>query len=54
MTPPVEQKTANEYDLQFGTNVLGHYFFTALLLPTLIHTAKNSPLARELYSFERF
>jgi len=45
MAPPVEQKTANGYDLQFGTNVLGHYFFTTLLLPTLIHTAKNSPLA---------
>ncbi|CCO34593.1 hypothetical protein BN14_08697 [Rhizoctonia solani AG-1 IB] len=46
MTPPVEQRTANGYDLQFGTNVLGHYFFTTLLLPTLIHTAKSSPLAR--------
>ncbi|KAF8595286.1 NAD(P)-binding protein [Ceratobasidium sp. AG-I] len=45
MMPPVEQKTADGYDLQFGTNVLGHYFFTTLLLPTLIHTAKNSPLA---------
>ncbi|KAF8595287.1 NAD-binding protein [Ceratobasidium sp. AG-I] len=45
MFPPVEQRTADGYDLQFGTNVLGHYFFTTLLLPTLIHTAKNSPLA---------
>lgn len=45
MVPPVEQRTADGYDLQFGTNVLGHYFFTTLLLPTLIHTAKNSPLA---------
>ncbi|CAE6454351.1 unnamed protein product [Rhizoctonia solani] len=45
LMPPVEQRTANGYDLQFGTNVLGHYFFTILLLPTLIHTAKNSPLA---------
>ncbi|CEL51555.1 hypothetical protein RSOLAG1IB_00090 [Rhizoctonia solani AG-1 IB] len=46
MTPPVEQRTTNGYDLQFGTNVLGHYFFTTLLLPTLIHTAKSSPPAR--------
>ncbi|EUC67679.1 oxidoreductase, putative, partial [Rhizoctonia solani AG-3 Rhs1AP] len=46
MKPPIEQKTANGYDLQFGTNVLGPYFFTTLLLPTLIHTVKNSPLAR--------
>ncbi|KAG9076657.1 hypothetical protein FRC06_009380, partial [Ceratobasidium sp. 370] len=45
MVPPVEQKTADGYDLQFGTNVLGHYFFTILLLPTLVHTAKNSPRA---------
>ncbi|QRW27732.1 short chain dehydrogenase [Rhizoctonia solani] len=45
MAPPVEQRTFDDYDLQFGTNVLGHYFFTILLLPTLIHTAKNSPLA---------
>ncbi|CCO31032.1 putative oxidoreductase C736,13 OS=Schizosaccharomyces pombe (strain 972 / ATCC 24843) GN=SPCC736.13 PE=3 SV=1 [Rhizoctonia solani AG-1 IB] len=45
MAPPVEQRTSDGYDLQFGTNVLGHYFFTTLLLPTLIHTAKNSPLA---------
>ncbi|KAH7341144.1 NAD(P)-binding protein [Rhizoctonia solani] len=43
--PPVEQRTVDGYDMQFGTNVLGHYFFTTLLLPTLIHTAKNSPLA---------
>lgn len=45
MRTPVEFRTANGYDLQFGTNVLGPYFFTTLLLPTLIHTAKNSPHA---------
>ncbi|KAG8688602.1 hypothetical protein FRC11_005157 [Ceratobasidium sp. 423] len=44
MSPP-ELKTANGYDLQFGTNVLGPYLFTTLLLPTLIHTAQTSPLA---------
>ncbi|KZV96235.1 NAD(P)-binding protein [Exidia glandulosa HHB12029] len=27
--------TADGYDLQFGTNVLGHYYFTELLLPAL-------------------
>ncbi|KAH7338361.1 NAD-binding protein [Rhizoctonia solani] len=46
MKPPIEQRTAQGYDLQFGTNVLGPYFFTTLLLPTLIHTAKNSPHSR--------
>ncbi|CUA69446.1 hypothetical protein RSOLAG22IIIB_14011 [Rhizoctonia solani] len=45
MAPPVDQRTVDGYDLQFGTNVLGHYFFTTLLLPTLIHTAKTSPVA---------
>ncbi|KAG8747751.1 hypothetical protein FRC10_011880 [Ceratobasidium sp. 414] len=46
MVSPVELKTANGYDLQFGTNVLGHYLFTTLLLPTLIHTAQTNGTAR--------
>lgn len=43
MVPPIEQLTADGYDLQFGTNVLGHYYFTMLLLPLLIKSAKTSP-----------
>ncbi|KAF8799006.1 NAD(P)-binding protein [Phlegmacium glaucopus] len=43
MAPPVEQVTAQGYDLQFGTNVLGHFYFTKLLLPTLLAAAKTSP-----------
>ncbi|KAF8815943.1 NAD(P)-binding protein [Phlegmacium glaucopus] len=43
MMPPVEQVTAQGYDLQFGTNVLGHFYFTKLLLPTLLAAAKTSP-----------
>ncbi|KAG9097178.1 hypothetical protein FS749_006886 [Ceratobasidium sp. UAMH 11750] len=46
MVSPVELKTADGYDLQFGTNVLGHYLFTTLLLPTLIHTAQTYGTAR--------
>ncbi|KAH8115056.1 NAD-binding protein [Phellopilus nigrolimitatus] len=42
MAPPVEQLTADGYDLQFGTNCLGHFYFTKLLLPTLIETAKST------------
>ena len=43
MRPPIEQLTADGYDLQFGTNVLGHFYFTKLLLPTLLSTAKVAP-----------
>ncbi|KAG1780841.1 hypothetical protein EV702DRAFT_963285 [Suillus placidus] len=43
MVPPIELVTADGYDLQFGTNVLGHYYFTKLLLPILISTAKTTP-----------
>ncbi|KAG8690272.1 hypothetical protein FRC09_012051 [Ceratobasidium sp. 395] len=43
--PPLSALTVEGYDLQFGTNVLGHYLFTKLLLPTMIHTAQESPHA---------
>lgn len=41
MAAPVDMKTSNGYDLQFGTNVLGPYLFTVSLLPILIHTAQT-------------
>ena len=31
------------YDLQWGTNVLGHFYFTELLMPALVAGAKTSP-----------
>ncbi|ORY85420.1 NAD(P)-binding protein [Leucosporidium creatinivorum] len=40
MSVPVDQLTAQGYDAQFGTNVLGHYFFTTLLLPALSASAQ--------------
>ncbi|KAF5382757.1 hypothetical protein D9615_002891 [Tricholomella constricta] len=43
MQSPVDQLTADGYDLQMGTNVLGHFYFTKLLLPTLTSTARASP-----------
>jgi NAD(P)-dependent dehydrogenase (short-subunit alcohol dehydrogenase family) len=43
MIPPIEQVTKDGYDLQFGTNVVGHFYLTKLLLPILLSTAKGSP-----------
>ncbi|KZS99459.1 NAD(P)-binding protein, partial [Laetiporus sulphureus 93-53] len=43
MTPPKEQLTADGYDLQFGTNVIGHFLFTELLMPALFAGAQSSP-----------
>lgn len=43
MFPPKDWLTVDGYDIQFGTNVLGHFYFTKLLLPTLIATAKSAP-----------
>ncbi|KAH7911148.1 hypothetical protein BJ138DRAFT_1151409 [Hygrophoropsis aurantiaca] len=41
--PPKGWLTDDGYDLQFGTNVLGHFYLTKLLAPLLLSTAKISP-----------
>lgn len=43
MMPPIEPLTEQGYDLQAGTNVLGHFHFTKLLMPALLAGAKSSP-----------
>ena len=43
MVPPIEMTTADGYDLQFGTNVLGHFVFTVELIPALLVGAQSSP-----------
>ena len=43
MSLPIDQLTEDGYDLQFGTNCLGHWYFTQLLLPTLLETVKTAP-----------
>ena len=61
MTPPEDQKTAQGYDMQLGTNCVGPFLFTKLLTPTLALTAASelpgsvrvvwvSSIATELYS----
>ncbi|KZT56923.1 NAD(P)-binding protein, partial [Calocera cornea HHB12733] len=42
MSPPVANLTADGYDLQFATNVLGHYLFCWLLIPLLIRTYERT------------
>ncbi|KAJ7575085.1 hypothetical protein C8J56DRAFT_29154 [Mycena floridula] len=42
MEPPIESLTADGYDMQLGTNVIGPYYFTKLLLPLMVATAKSS------------
>ncbi|KAJ4501531.1 hypothetical protein C8R41DRAFT_1602 [Lentinula lateritia] len=39
--PSIGPQTAQGYDVQFGVHVLGHYFFTLLLMPTLLRTANG-------------
>ncbi|WP_439544111.1 oxidoreductase [Hyphomicrobium sp.] len=36
MTPPTRMETSDGFELQFGTNYLGHYALTAEVLPLLV------------------
>lgn len=41
MTPPTRKTTADGFELQFGTNYLGHFALTAQLMP-LLRTARGA------------
>ncbi|KAH9849462.1 NAD(P)-binding protein [Lenzites betulinus] len=43
MFPPVQMLTKDGYDLQFGTNVVGHFYLMELLMPALIAGVQSSP-----------
>ncbi|EMG50399.1 hypothetical protein SBY92_000259 [Candida maltosa Xu316] len=43
MTPPVGSKTKQGYELQWGTNVIGHHLLQRLLDPLFIETSKTNP-----------
>ncbi|KAH9917183.1 uncharacterized protein B0H18DRAFT_1035790 [Fomitopsis serialis] len=40
---PIEWVTENGFDMQFGTNVVGHFLFAELLLPALFAGVNSSP-----------
>jgi NAD(P)-dependent dehydrogenase (short-subunit alcohol dehydrogenase family) len=42
MTPPRRQETKDGFELQFGTNVLGHFALTGLLMPALERAAAKA------------
>jgi NAD(P)-dependent dehydrogenase (short-subunit alcohol dehydrogenase family) len=43
MHPPEGSKTVQGYELQLGTNVLGHFLFVRFLTPILRQTAETAP-----------
>jgi NAD(P)-dependent dehydrogenase (short-subunit alcohol dehydrogenase family) len=45
MAPPKRVQTADGFELQFGTNVLGHFALTGLLLPALQQAAGSAESA---------
>ena len=44
MAPKKRLETKDGFEIQFGTNVLGHFVLTAVLLPALVRAAVGHPL----------
>ena len=45
MVPPVTMRTKDDFELQMGTNHLGHYLLTRLLIPKLKKTAAEAQVS---------
>ncbi|KAK9449782.1 uncharacterized protein V1518DRAFT_414635 [Limtongia smithiae] len=43
MEPPIGSKTVQDYELQWGVNVVGHFVLNRYLTPTIIASAKAAP-----------
>ncbi|KAI0809193.1 NAD(P)-binding protein [Irpex lacteus] len=43
MECPIDQLTAQGFDMQFGVNVIGHWYLTELLMPALLAVAQEEP-----------
>lgn len=43
MIPPLREATQDGYDLQFGVNVVAHFYLTELLMPALLAGVASSP-----------
>ncbi|KAF9783764.1 hypothetical protein BJ322DRAFT_1007799 [Thelephora terrestris] len=46
MCPPIDQLTVDGYDMTWGTNALGPFYFTKLLLPALLKTSSLGDKSR--------
>ncbi|RDW60753.1 hypothetical protein BP6252_12136 [Coleophoma cylindrospora] len=49
MTPPSGSKTTQGYELQWGTNVVGHFLLQKLMMPLLQASAKQTGEARIIW-----
>jgi len=49
MTPPAGSKTKQGYEMQWGTNVVGHFLLQKLMMPLLLTSAKVNGEVRILW-----